>query len=196
MKYFKLFLITITLISAFSCSSDDETYDFTGTWKLTSVSSFNYSPDNKEIQVSNQINPSENCLQNEFLIISNDGKATFNSSSELEIYLQLVEGTTDQLEQQVNCIEKESNTIYSWTSGDYVRTNEDGSFSTINSSGFNTITLVDETESTFITVNVLPENESRIIFGSHPNETESHFIEFEGETIEINEIRYLTYERQ
>jgi len=196
MKFFTLTLCIVTVLSFSSCNNDDEdAFDFTGTWKLVSLSAINYSNE-IDLDLTTRIEPDENCLDNRFLTINPDGTATISSSSELEVEVQLIDGTSDEFEQQINCIEIESTATYSWATGDYSVTNPDGSVTTGSSAGYDTIRLLDENNDIYISGFVTPGNESTITFLRNPNPNENNTIVVDGETIEIAEFRGFVYKKQ
>jgi len=179
MKFFTLILSIVTVLSFSSCNNDDE--------------------DSNEIDLylTSQIEPDENCLNNRFLIIKPDGTATISSSSELEVAVQLIDGTSDEFEQQINCTEIESTATYSWATGDQVEINPDGGFSIGSSSGYNAITLLDENNEIYISgFATAAGNKPTIAFLRDISTNENNTIIVDGETIEIRELRGSFYEKQ
>ncbi len=197
MKYFTLILSLVTLLLFSSCKDDDnDAFDFTGTWKLTSVTVINTSIDRNDITLTSKIEATESCLADEFLIIKPDGTATINSGSKLKVMLQLVEGTEDEFEQKIDCTQAESTSTYSWATGDYSVTNDDGSITTGSSPGYDTIRLLDENNEIYISGFATPGNPLTISMLRNDNSSENQTVEFNGETLEISEFRGFAFQRQ
>ncbi|MBQ4822609.1 hypothetical protein [Aquimarina sp. MMG016] len=182
MKYFKLLLITITLISTFSCSSDDDNQDHIGIWKFTvgSVKSSSVN-DNKVAPISTEITNSD-CFINQ-IIINPNNTATIITSSRLDVTLQKLPETTNEFEQQINCVtQQESSKTYPWIK-------EVTYFG-----GYEEITLFDENLNTYLTFILYPNG----VLNALPRDGNiAHkIIEIDGESVIVEEKISLNYEKQ
>ncbi|MEW7291035.1 hypothetical protein [Aquimarina sp. 2304DJ70-9] len=197
MKYFTLILSLLTLLLFSSCKDDDnDAFDFTGTWKLTKVTIVNSSTGTNDISITSELDVNESCLVNEFLIIQPDGTATLTSGSTLKVTLQLIEGTDNEFEQQIDCTQIESNAMYTWATGDYSITDADGSVTTFSSGGYNSIRLLDENNEIYISGFATPGNTSTMSLLINDNSSENQTVEVNGETIEITEFRGFAFQKQ
>ncbi|MEW7290480.1 hypothetical protein [Aquimarina sp. 2304DJ70-9] len=191
MKQTKLFLLLIISTAILSCSSDDnDRPDYTGTWKFNRGFVSSFSENNTDVSSAHIDVTSEDCSIQE-IVINADGTATITSSSQLDISVQFAEGTTNELELQLQCSPTtESSKTYSWVAGPY----SDGTNISIEVPGYDTITFVDEDGIIQLNGNLYPGG--ILSMGSNGINSRTYTTEINGQTLEIKEERYFNYKKQ
>lgn len=124
-------LLSLLILAAIfvSCSSDDDDAGVAveGTWKMTTFRSENAYDLNGNGTISNDIKEQTNCYQNETLVFNSNGTGANVSTSYLDISLELVAGTTNEYEYNVECVNENSTTAFSWVqNGDNVVVTQSG----------------------------------------------------------------------
>lgn len=112
-------LLSLLILAAIfvSCSSDDDDAGVAveGTWKMTTFRSENAYDLNGDGTISNDIMGQTDCYQNETLVFNSNGTGADVSTSYPNIQLELVAGTTDEYEYNVECMEEATTTAFTWT---------------------------------------------------------------------------------
>jgi len=194
MKQLKLMLVcTLSLI--FSCSSEEDTYDFTGVWNLDSVSVLNFELNNSgQYTLDGTVQSDENCLTNSSISIFPNNTALLRLTSKVEAIIQVIDGTTNELEQVLTCINQEEDLFLTWKTGSYSEQNEDGTVTTYSSnSNFESIRFLDENgEVVFSGFKTFGES---IIISPTDFQENPIYVEVEGEEIVFNNISNMIFSR-
>ncbi|GAA4278508.1 hypothetical protein [Aquimarina mytili] len=190
MKQTKLFLLLIISTVIFSCSSDDDGPDYTGTYKFNRGFVSSFLENNETLSTTSIDVTSEDCSIQEIVINAN-GTATITSSSLLGVSLEFAEGSTNELEHQLTCSSTaEVLKTYTWFPGPY----SDGTNITIEVPGYDVITFVDENGIIQLNGTLYPGGILNI--GSSGINSRKYTTELSGETLEIKEERFFNYKRQ
>jgi hypothetical protein len=125
-------LLTLILVAAIfvSCSSDDDNGRVVveGTWKMTSFKTQNAYDLNGNGTISNDIMGQTNCFQNETMVFNSNYTGSVMSRSSLDIDLELVAGTTNEYEYNVECVSENNTTAFAWSkSGNILTVTQAGS---------------------------------------------------------------------
>ena len=131
MKKLLLFYVMSTLL--IGCSSDDDDYAplesfIPGTWKMTNIILENgYEFDQDEMKIIDLVEQT-NCYQNEIITFNQDGTATVNSNSFLNVTASLVEGTQDEYTYTTDCVNENETYPVTWSMAntDLLLTEDDG----------------------------------------------------------------------
>jgi len=145
MKLLKLMSVCVlTLI--FSCSTEEETYDFSGVYNLASVSVSNFEFNNfGQYNFRGIVQADENCLTDSSLLVFPNNTALLKLRSKVVTTIQVVEGTTNELEQILTCESIEEDIYLTWASGGYSVELEDGNVVTaLSTDDFELIRFLDE----------------------------------------------------
>ncbi len=127
-KVLSLLAIALVLIS---CSGDDDNKSSNvaveGTWKMTVFSGETAVDLDMDGDSSNNLITETGCYQNETFVFNADGTGAINSSSYLDITLEIVAGSTDDYEYTIDCVQENDSSVMTWIqSGNSVTVTSDG----------------------------------------------------------------------
>lgn len=105
----KFFGILIMAMAISACSSDDDSNDtninqLEGNWKMTAFNTENAYDLNGDGTASRNIMDETNCYQNETMVFNSDNTGRINYNTYADIELELIAGTTDSYEYNIECI--------------------------------------------------------------------------------------------
>jgi len=144
MKISKLLLLLMMTSVITSCSDDEEDFNFVGNWELSTITVTNTSNESNEYNLNKSIEVDESCMFGSALTFFPNNTAILKLTSTVTNTIEVVEGTTNELEQIVTCEPDEDEIILTWATGDYRVENEDGTVSEFSSDGYETVRLSDQ----------------------------------------------------
>ena len=197
MKTKKLFLAILTVALSISCSSDDDTFDFSGTYNLTSMN-ISSSPRNNYIEKYNlntSLFPDDNCLGNSNLEIFPNGVAVLKLTSNIESRIQIVEGSEDDLEHVVTCEPIETIYNFIWMDGSKQYSEPNGRVYGSSSGDYKTIRLIDANGIVRFMGFFENQNSLGLGYGSEDFESNISSVEVQGDEIEFSNLKFMTFAR-
>jgi len=115
-KVLSLLAITLVLIS---CSGDDDNkssnVSVEGTWKMTVFGGETAVDIDMDGDSSNNLITETGCYENETFVFNADGTGMVNSTSYVDIQLDIVAGSTDEYEYTIECVQENDSTTMTWT---------------------------------------------------------------------------------
>jgi len=133
-------------------------------------------------------------LTNSSISIFPNNTALLRLTSKVEAIIQVIDGTTNELEQVLTCINQEEDLFLTWKTGSYSEQNEDGTVTTYSSnSNFESIRFLDENgEVVFSGFKTFGES---IIISPTDFQENPIYVEVEGEEIVFNNISNMIFSR-
>tara|TARA_R110002049_G_scaffold183124_1_gene351081 strand:- start:252 stop:986 length:735 start_codon:yes stop_codon:yes gene_type:complete len=98
---------------------EPELFDITGGWKLISIFSLVARDLDNDDELTNDYFEDLNCYTNETLVFNPDGTGTFFYKSYAELQMSSVNGSVDDIDFTVNCIEENLDTEFTWEETDF-----------------------------------------------------------------------------
>ena len=193
MKTKKLLLAILTVAFSISCSSDDDTFDVSGTYTLSNmyVSSFPRDVYVEKYNLNTTISADDNCLANSNLILYPNGVAVLKLTSTVATTIQIVEGSEDDLEHVVTCEPIEKSYTFLWMDGKEDYTEPNGHSTTSSFGDFKYIRLIDGNG--MVRFTGFYDYQNNLSIGSVKEHTSS--VEVQGEVIEFSNLKFMTFKR-
>lgn len=141
---FRLALLSVALVFSSCVVNDDEdtSVDLVGTWKMTSFTISTPYDLNGDGTPNTDILVETGCYQNETLDFNDNGSGVSTNRSYLDIEVELVTGTTDQYNYNIDCVDEFFQEDFTWSQTGSSVAVTIGAFTVLATQSADTLTLV------------------------------------------------------